>query len=56
MDKPVADPNCPQCKVLLELIEQLHAVYGKQIAELIAGIEKVECEGKRQAAPFRRKR
>jgi len=56
MNEPVANPNCPQCKALLELIEQLHAVYGKQIAELTARIEKVEREGKRQAAPFRKKR
>lgn len=55
MEEPAADPNCPQCKALLELIEQLHAVYGKQIAELTARIEKVEREGKRQAAPFRKK-
>ena len=56
MDEPIADPNCPQCKALLELIEQLHTVYGKQIAELTARVEKVEREGKRQAAPFRKKR
>lgn len=56
MDAPRITTGCPDCKPLLEqqqaVIEQLQA----QIRALQARLEKVEREGKRQAAPFRKKR
>ena len=52
MDVPPINPDCPQCKQLLKIIEQLQ----EQIKRLEQRLEKVEREGKRQAAPFRKNR
>ena len=52
MEVPPINSDCPQCKQLLAIIEQLQA----QIKALQDRLEKVEREGKRQAAPFRKKR
>jgi transposase len=63
MDAPPITTDCPDCKPLLEqqqaIIEQQQAIieqFQAQIAALNARLEKVEREGKRQAAPFRKKR
>jgi transposase len=63
MDAPRITTDCPDCKALLEqqqaIIEQQQAIIEQlraQIAALQARLEKVEREGKRQAAPFRKKR
>jgi hypothetical protein len=45
MEVPPNNPDCPQCKLLLE-----------QIKRLEQRLEAVEREGQRQAAPFRKKR
>lgn len=52
MEVPPINTDCPTCKVLLKIIEQQQ----QQIKLLEQRIEKVEREGKRQAAPFRKKR
>lgn len=52
MEVPPINSDCPTCKVLLKIIEQLQ----QQIELLEQRIKKVEREGKRQAAPFRKKR
>jgi transposase len=45
MEVPPNNPDCPQCKLLLDRIKRLEQ-----------RLEAVEREGKRQAAPFRKKR
>ena len=52
MDVPKPNADCPQCKELQKLVELLQA----QVKQLTERLEKVEREGKRQAAPFRKKR
>lgn len=52
MDVPGINPDCPTCKVLLKIIRRQQ----EQINRLTERLEKVEREGKRQAAPFRKKR
>ena len=52
MDVPEINVDCPQCKLLLTIIEQQQ----EQIKRLEQRLEKVEREGKRQAAPFRKNR
>lgn len=52
MDVPTPNPDCPQCNELIKVVEQLQA----QVKLLTERLEKVEREGKRQAAPFRKKR
>ena len=52
MDVPEINPDCPTCKLLLKIIQQQQ----EQINRLEQRLEKVEREGKRQAAPFRKKR
>jgi transposase len=52
MEVPPINTDCPTCKTLLEIVEQQQT----QINLLEKRLEKVEREGKRQAAPFRKKR
>jgi transposase len=50
MEVPQINTECPTCKILLKIVEQQQA----QIKLLEQRLEKVEREGKRQAAPFRK--
>ena len=52
MDGDLPEPKCDRCEELLAIIAALQM----QVKELTARLEKVEREGKRQAAPFRKKR
>jgi transposase len=55
MDAPLITTDCPDCRPLLEqqqaIVDQLQA----RVKQLEQRLEKVEREGKRQAAPFRKK-
>lgn len=50
LELPEFNPNCAGCRKLLEIVLQLQ----EQIKQLQIRLEKVEREGKRQAAPFRK--
>ena len=52
MDGDLPEPKCDRCEELLAIIAALQM----QVKELTARLEKVEREGKRQGAPFRKKR
>lgn len=56
MDVPPITTDCPQCKPLIEKLLAIIAHQQAQINALQARLDKVEREGKRQAAPFRKKR
>ncbi|EKK03338.1 hypothetical protein RBSH_01397, partial [Rhodopirellula baltica SH28] len=56
MDVPKITTDCPDCKPLLEKQQAIIDMLVKQVELLTARLEKVEREGKRQAAPFRKKR
>ena len=56
MDVPKITTDCPNCKPLLEQQQAIIDMLVKQVEMLTARLEKVEREGKRQAAPFRKKR
>ena len=56
MDVPKITTDCPDCKPLLEQQQAIIDMLVKQVELLTARLEKVEREGKRQAAPFRKKR
>src|SRR6056297_3460371 len=59
MDFPKITTDCPGCKQQQRIIEQQQAVIDalvKQVENLTKRLEKVEREGKRQAAPFRKGR
>ena len=51
MDVPEINPDCPSCRQLLKIVQQQQ----EQIKRLEERIAKIEREGKRQAAPFRKK-
>lgn len=55
MDVPPNTTDCPQCKPLIEQLLSIIAQQQAQINALQARLDKVEREGKRQAAPFRKK-
>lgn len=55
MDVPKITTDCPDCTPLLEQQQAIIDMLVKQIEILTARLEKVEREGKRQAAPFRKK-
>lgn len=55
MDIPKITTDCPNCKPLLEQQQAIIDALVKQVEALTARLEKVEREGKRQAAPFRKK-
>jgi transposase len=52
MEVPAINTECPTCVTLLKIVKQQQT----QIKLLEQRLEKVEREGKRQAAPFRKKR
>ena len=56
MDVPKITTDCPECKPLLQQQQAIIDRLVKQVELLTARLEKVEREGKRQAAPFRKKR
>lgn len=56
MEVPRITTDCPQCKPLIEQQQAIIDQLVKQVEQLSARIEKLEREGKRQAAPFRKKR
>ncbi|MEM1227632.1 MAG: hypothetical protein AAGJ40_18180 [Planctomycetota bacterium] len=56
MDVPRITTDCPDCKPLLEQQQAIIDMLVKQVERLTARLEKVEREGKRHVAPFRKKR
>lgn len=46
MDVPQYNPDCPGCRALLKVVEQRQA----QVKQIEQRLEKVERQGKRQAA------
>jgi transposase len=56
MDISKITTDCPDCKPLLEQQQAIIDMLVKQVGILTARLEKVEREGKRQAAPFRKNR
>lgn len=56
MNAPRITTECPGCKPLLDLQQAIIDALVEQAKKLTERLEKVEREGKRQAAPFRRKR
>lgn len=56
MDVPKITTACPECQPLLEQQQAIIDDLVKQIEKLTERLEKVECAGKRQAAPFRKQR
>lgn len=54
MDVPKITTDCPDCKPLFEQQQAIIDMLVKQVEKLTARLEKVEREGKRQAAPFRK--
>lgn len=52
MDVPEFNPECPRCRALLKIVQQLKA----RIKQIEQRLEKVDREGKRQAALFLKKR
>lgn len=56
MDLPRITTDCPHCKPLLERQQAIIDALVERVEALTQRLEKVEREGKRQAAPFRKKR
>ena len=56
MDVSKITTGCPDCKPLLEQQQAIIDKSVKQVELLTARLERVDREGKRQAAPFRKKR
>lgn len=56
MNVPRITTECPDCKPLLEQQQAIIDALVEQVKKLTERLEKVEREGKRQAAPFRKQR